>query len=250
MECGVCNVRSSSGFCAECRMLLCDECAAKCERCGKLACPQHVHETSSGRILCGNCKRERDEKKAKVRAIRDAAHDIDEERIPAHLAAGVEDEEEEGEEAVVLTGSVREPTPPWKLSLYTACIALVVALVILFVPGFRSLLQPWPAIMVMVISVLAMGWTVYGVMHGKFITELTRCLAGSLVAILAIILAVVIIVKDPARRVEQEAAAAREQRLHMNSKEREQYRKDRLGQFGRTGGANNNNNRNNRSKTQ
>ncbi len=55
MECSSCGIRSAIGYCAECRALLCEECATTCAECGKPVCRDHVHETPHNRLLCIKC---------------------------------------------------------------------------------------------------------------------------------------------------------------------------------------------------
>ena len=55
MDCGVCEIRSSVGFCIECKKLLCEVCGVECAYCGKMLCPEHVQTTHSGKKLCGPC---------------------------------------------------------------------------------------------------------------------------------------------------------------------------------------------------
>lgn len=55
MECSRCKIRSSVGYCVECRALLCERCGLVCDGCGKPACPVHLHETPHGRRLCDTC---------------------------------------------------------------------------------------------------------------------------------------------------------------------------------------------------
>lgn len=54
MECAVCHVRSSVGFCPECKKLLCEVCGGMCPACGQIACREHLHQTASG-ALCHTC---------------------------------------------------------------------------------------------------------------------------------------------------------------------------------------------------
>ncbi|MGI6461906.1 MAG: response regulator [Candidatus Hydrogenedentales bacterium] len=60
MNCDFCSVRSSVGYCGECKRLLCDDCGEKCENCGALACREHIRETAYRR-LCAACMRERNQ---------------------------------------------------------------------------------------------------------------------------------------------------------------------------------------------
>ena len=55
MECSSCIIRSSIGYCVECRALVCEECSVTCQVCGKLVCRSHVRETPHRRQLCPKC---------------------------------------------------------------------------------------------------------------------------------------------------------------------------------------------------
>jgi len=55
MECSSCIIRSSIGYCVECRALVCEECSVTCQVCGKLVCRPHVRETPHRRQLCPKC---------------------------------------------------------------------------------------------------------------------------------------------------------------------------------------------------
>jgi len=50
--------------------MLCVDCAAVCERCRKMICPVHVHETTHGRRLCIECMEERQARREKRKAKR------------------------------------------------------------------------------------------------------------------------------------------------------------------------------------
>jgi hypothetical protein len=63
MECESCSLRSSVGYCAECRKLLCEVCGVPCKTCGKIVCREHTKTTSSGKELCADCYAERQERK-------------------------------------------------------------------------------------------------------------------------------------------------------------------------------------------
>ncbi len=69
MDCGVCQLRSAVGYCAECKKLLCEVCQESCSHCGKIVCPTNAHSTRSGRRLCTTCmeryKRHQARKKAR-----------------------------------------------------------------------------------------------------------------------------------------------------------------------------------------
>lgn len=55
VDCGLCQIRSSVGYCTECKVLLCEECSVACSACRKLVCKNHLLTTSHGRKLCRGC---------------------------------------------------------------------------------------------------------------------------------------------------------------------------------------------------
>ncbi|MCP4645477.1 MAG: response regulator [bacterium] len=59
MNCSVCGIRSADGYCLECRAMLCEDCGMKCDACGRLMCPEHMHETPHRRQLCDKCMTDR-----------------------------------------------------------------------------------------------------------------------------------------------------------------------------------------------
>lgn len=61
MQCLVCGVRSSVGYCVECQRLVCEDCGQTCQECGRLVCRDHLHETPHSRLLCIKCMERRDE---------------------------------------------------------------------------------------------------------------------------------------------------------------------------------------------
>ena len=62
MNCGICGIRSSVGYCVECKTLLCEQCATLCEECGQPICSNHIHETPHHRRLCIECIAKRNER--------------------------------------------------------------------------------------------------------------------------------------------------------------------------------------------
>jgi hypothetical protein len=72
MECAICQLRSSVGYCAECKALLCEVCNETCSHCGAVVCPECLVETSSGRELCKTCMAKYQKRKAHRAAEREA----------------------------------------------------------------------------------------------------------------------------------------------------------------------------------
>ncbi len=150
MECTVCRVRSSVGFCPECKTLLCEVCGALCARCGQLACKGHLQRTDEG-LLCRACivKQlrpvpvvphaepgvEGQPSKPEVLSFAALMEDVDEDRRPTAAfvpaaSAGTPAARTEALNRRVLTASGRKDTPVWLSSL---------------VGGVASWLVFWPA---------------------------------------------------------------------------------------------------------
>jgi predicted PurR-regulated permease PerM len=120
--------------------------------------------------------------------------------------------------------------------MYTACAALAIALVVLILPGFRSLWQPWLPIAAMVVSAIAVSWAMVGMLRGQFYAERARCLGGLALAIAAVVLACLAIYFDPARRAKQASLIEMQQRQQMTPEELAQWRRQRLGRYQRRTG--------------
>ncbi len=74
MECAKCEMRSSVGYCAECKALLCEICGTTCSHCGAMVCGDHIYQTKSGRELCKICMKKYEKQKKLRRAAKEAAH--------------------------------------------------------------------------------------------------------------------------------------------------------------------------------
>ncbi len=215
MNCSVCNIRGSVGFCAECKTLLCEECGIVCERCGKMACSKHVYVTSSGRQICTICQAERREKRAKQQTGVSAAAKADTESTSFEALQGTGEPVATGTAAVgaevpvsaeALTMSGRAPIPPWKLSLYSACASLLSVLVILFIPAFWSMLLgaesnsalPFLIILIPLLpAFLAILWAIGGIFMSPYIEDRAKCLIGLGIGTLAVILGFVAAARAP-----------------------------------------------------
>lgn len=224
MECAVCGIRSSVGYCAECQKLLCEECGIKCDHCAKMVCSDHVYETSSGKSLCPVCKKERDERRRKRRHHRD-----DEEAAGGStLPPGVEEPEGEEEEEVILVESARQATPPWLLSVYASSAALVVALVVLFVPGFRGLSIYLTLVPAVLVALAGLAWAVFGMVSGRYMEDRNRCGIGLVLAVLALAGAAWAISSDVRARRAEEQEAVVGSRDYESPEGRKQWRQEQL----------------------
>ena len=233
MECTLCNVRSAIGTCNECHTMVCEECGVQCEHCGKWACPQHVYMTSSGKTLCLPCQEER---RARHAAARRRAEGGYETPAPGGAVDTPVEQPAVEEEEPILTASVRQPPPPWKLSMYTAGVALALWAVVFVFPGLRRipsfgdghLATPY---ILMIVPLIAVFWGVVGYMREELQSERNRSMIGVGMAILASILLVVAVQTDPARAEEQRALEDQQERQNMTPAELEQWKKERLQRF-------------------
>lgn len=225
MECAVCNLRSSEGICVECEKLLCDECGIHCEQCGKIACPDHVHTTSSGRVLCVKCQADRVARRQKRK-----------EELETGAAYDAAQDQEEEEEPIVLAASAREPVAPWKLSLYGAILGAAVMLVLLIFPGLRRFelaagrYLPTPLVL-MIVPAFAVLWAVVSLSREKYAKDRSKAMAGIAVALATVVLGAVAVYTDPARAEELRAAQEQTERENMSPAELEQWRQERLNKY-------------------
>lgn len=230
MQCDVCGLRSSVGYCEDCKKLLCEEHSIKCEKCAKTICPDHVQLTSSGRQLCSACYEAR-------RATKSERRREGREGEAAAVAAGtgMDDlrEEEPAIEQEALVGSVREAAAPWRLCIIAGALATIVALVVLVFPGLRrfdigggnAMSTPW---VLMIIPVVAVFWGVVALMSFRYEDKRTISLAGIGLSVVAAILLVVAAQTDPARAAELEAQRAIEARENMTPEQLQQLRLEKL----------------------
>lgn len=231
MDCQVCGVRSSVGYCGECQKILCETCGVICENCKKISCSDHIHETSGGRLLCTACYEERREKRRQAKA--------------AHAKKGEEDTSLQGLEAEgdlegevedeALVASARRPIQPWQMSLYIAIGGVVVALIMMLVPALRHIplggdrFIPTGYVM-LIIPLLGIIWALIGLVKEDYYEDRTKCMYGLGTSILAAILTLVVIWIDPAIRTETNEGI-QNVRQDMNQQQLKDWREKTLKQF-------------------
>jgi hypothetical protein len=152
------------------------------------------------------------------------------------MEAGLEAAEEEVVERPVLAASVRKPPPPWKLCLYTACTGVVLAVVVLLLPGLRRFTLPWGGYfptpyLLLLIPAISVFWAVVGLVSKEHRDDRSRCLVGLGVAVVSCILMIVAVYTDPARLAEAEAAREQGVRDNMTPEQLKQWREERLQKF-------------------
>ena len=235
MDCQVCEVRSSVGYCVECQKMLCETCGVACENCHKISCPEHIHETGSGRVLCEACYSERREKRRKAKAAH--SHKGKAEEGDTSLK-GLEAEELEGDISdEALVGSARQPLQPWQVSLYIAIGGVLVALLMLLIPGLRRIPTGGDGFIptsyvVLIIPVLGLIWAIVGLVKEDYYQDRPKCMYGLGVSILAAILTLVVVWIDPAMRTDSGADAS-SFRQDMSAEELQQWRENTLNQYQR-----------------
>jgi hypothetical protein len=229
MDCLVCNQRSAVESCAICHTLLCETCGARCETCGILVCPDHRYKTHKGNVLCIPCQEKR-------RAVRRAEKygETDPALKEASAADALPLEEEE--ERPILLASVRKPPPAWKLSIYTAGAAVLVALIMLLIPDLRRITLPWGGhlptpIPLMIIPAMSLFWSVLGYFDKENQDSKNRGYIGLGIALLSVLLLVAAIFTDPARKTEADEKKVQDQRNQMSTEELKKWRQEKLQKF-------------------
>ncbi len=204
MECALCQIRSSMGFCVECGVLLCDVCGIGCDRCRKMVCGNHIHLTKGGRRLCKVCYDER--KSRQTEAHRHATEPEPEQEAPATSFAALQNAPEPpaphehhthrhrpatdiADEALVQSGWAAPPV--WQLCVYTAGVGFFAMGIVWALPNLPRVPIPplglfHPALVLMIIPLLAMLWGAWGLWREKYYHDRFRCVAGIAVAVITI----------------------------------------------------------------
>ena len=123
------------------------------------------------------------------------------------------------------------PAPTDAPSAWAAGTAAVVILVILFVPGFRTLAQPWASFVVMGVCGLAVFWAVVGLTKDEYEQDRRRNFVGLGVAVAAFLMAVFAVYTNPRPESVVKFEAAEDGRADMDGKELRQWREQRLQHF-------------------
>ena len=230
MECSVCNTRSEVDSCWKCHALLCEVCGETCERCGEMACPNHVHKTRSGHTLCSQCNEERRARKAARHGGAKGGTGFQSLEGQPQQAA-----EEEKEEHAALTASANRGAPPWKLSKNTAIAALVFSVILFVFSGLRTLpgsefQTPW---CVVFISVLAAFWAAAGMVSNEpdQMENRPKCLMALGMAVVAVLLAFVSIATDPAREEQAALDLEEQQQNEMTPEERQRQTQEIMNRY-------------------
>lgn len=225
MDCSVCRVRSSVSYCADCETLLCEECSESCDECQKRICSRHVHESRSGRPLCGACYEAYSQRR--LAGDRDVGVDVE---PPADTLRDA---------ARLLRGEVSD-IRPWKVSLGFGVAALAIAGALLALPALKDTVLGnvgifTAAFIVAVCPLLALGWAVMGLVERHPSESRKFNLLGLVLALGALGLAFPILRSVPDS---EEAVAIRQEipasslpevdRDELTPEEREAWRQERL----------------------
>lgn len=127
----------------------------------------------------------------------------------------------------------RKPTPPWKLSLYTGAIGLILMALIYVFPELRRLETPWnpslpTAYILVVLPIFGLLWGIVGLIGKQFAGERHKAWTGLVLSALTVGLAYVVMTTDPARGNERPNDV--DQRLQMSPQELRDWRSDKLRQ--------------------
>jgi hypothetical protein len=96
------------------------------------------------------------------------------------------------------------------------------------IPGGTVLPTPY---FLMVIPMAALIWGLVGLLNDEYKEDAARCVAGLILALAGILLMVVAVATDPARRAAQEATDAQTIRTKMTPQELKDWRNEKLERF-------------------
>ncbi len=203
MECHICEVRSSVGYCVECHELLCETCGVPCEQCAKMSCPTHIHETKSGKALCAGCYAERRAKKEAVKAEvvhrhtqqhRDSVDTSFQQLETAPDAEGAVSDE-------ALIASASRIVEPWKMSLYIALTGIGFGILLLIFPTLRHVAfgaRTFTTGFLLLIFIFFSGfWAWVGLRNEAFYNDRIKCFYGIGASVACVFLAFVTIASAP-----------------------------------------------------
>jgi hypothetical protein len=195
MICEICQTRNPTGFCVTCEKALCEECSNQCEECGKMVCPACVATTRSGKMLCSNCMEERRAKKAESKVKAKAGTAPAEGEVP---------EEEEFPEPVR-----RVQVRPWVASLLIGGIGILLSLFFYATGGAVH----WTVLFLVVLGVI---WALVGIVGPS--EQKAQAIAGLVLNLVPIILALSLGIEAPWIDTEKEAAQKQAQELTPEQK--------------------------------
>jgi len=225
MECQVCKIRSSIGYCEETRALVCEVCSVTCHHCGKLIQREIAHVSpNSGHSYCTKCWEERQarrgaRKKHESTPRPEKGGDTSFEALEAGTAAPVDadvpDVVPEEDDERILMASAWKPPPPWKLSFQAAITGLIAIVVLLLFPSFHRVVLPGGIVILtplvlLVIPIVAILWGVVGLTSMDYMSDRTRCILGIGIGVLTIVMCVYALSKNPPEKQMQKIEYTRD----------------------------------------
>ncbi len=138
----------------------------------------------------------------------------------------------ETEEKEIKVYGVKMPTPPWKVSLYTGIVGLLLMAVIFVLPEMRRVATPWDpsyptAHILLIFPIFALAWAAIGLIGAQFREDRSRAWRGLVLALLTFALGYAVIATDPARDAE-EGLGDTDERLEMTEEELREWRIEKL----------------------
>ena len=210
MECQVCSLRSSEGFCHVCQLLICQECGRTCYKCDKMTCMDHGSTGKSGKWGCEVCRGEHRARRVAARGA--AAPDL------SHAAEASPAAEPEPVFEDVAAPVSRLEVEPWKAGMWTGIVAIAVTG--MFALIWRGI--PWPFLLV---AGLGIVWAGVG-LFGRYADKGLAAMSVGLNLVPFVIAAIVGVrgVDMRERKVETESfesMTVEEQLQHRQNKQRE-----------------------------
>jgi hypothetical protein len=128
----------------------------------------------------------------------------------------------------------RQPTPPWKYSVYTGAAGLALMVALLVLPDLRYVETPWnrsfpAAYAILVFPVFALIWGLIGAIGQPYRADAGRAIAGIVLSLLTFGVGYANLTSDEAVQVEQPTDET-DERLEMTPQELQEWRSERLRQ--------------------
>lgn len=243
VECKICEVRSSVGYCVECRALLCETCGVPCEQCRKISCPTHTHTTRSGKVLCAGCYAERRAKREAVKAEvvhrQHARHGEPGDTSLAGLEAAPEAEGEVRDEALVASAR-GAAVQPWQMSLYIALVGIALGIALILFPSIRHVAFGARTYsigyIVFVFVVLSAVWAWIGLRNEEYYRDRIKCFYGVGACIVCALVGVVTVSRPPVTEERPVSATVELRRGDETAEELEEWRQRALQKYSKPAG--------------
>lgn len=199
MECHICDIRSSIGFCVECHGLLCENCGMPCDQCRKLSCPTHVQTTKSGKVLCIGCYNERRAKREALKAEVVHRHHGGGDTSFSGLENAAAEPGAVSDQALV--ASARKIVEPWQMSLYIALAGIGLGVVLLLFPSIRHVafgaMTFATGYLLFVFAILSAIWAWIGLRNEAYFADRIKCFYGIGACSICLLIAFITIASAP-----------------------------------------------------